>query len=74
MLDGFGLGSVGQGGGDFIEERTLGNTNIKQCFRKVANGNFTATVKVLSSSGVAPYCNDTIKALEAKHPYKTPHP
>nr|GEV08505.1 putative reverse transcriptase domain-containing protein [Tanacetum cinerariifolium] len=27
-------------------------------------------VKVLSSSGVAPYCDDTIKALEAKHPYK----
>ncbi|GJY88442.1 hypothetical protein Tco_0503070 [Tanacetum coccineum] len=29
-------------------------------------------VKVLSSSGVAPYCDDTIKALEAKHPYKPP--
>ncbi|GJX51853.1 hypothetical protein Tco_0278698 [Tanacetum coccineum] len=29
-------------------------------------------VKVLSSYGVALYCNDTIKALEAKHPYKPP--
>ncbi|GJS64234.1 hypothetical protein Tco_0678798 [Tanacetum coccineum] len=29
-------------------------------------------VKVLSSSSVAPYCDDTIKALEAKHPYKPP--
>nr|GFA01176.1 putative reverse transcriptase domain-containing protein [Tanacetum cinerariifolium] len=29
-------------------------------------------VKVLSSSGVALYCDDTIKALEAKHPYKSP--
>ncbi|GKD07055.1 hypothetical protein Tco_1186740, partial [Tanacetum coccineum] len=37
MLDGFGLGSVGQGGGDFMEERTLGNINIKQCFRKRLN-------------------------------------
>nr|GEW98666.1 reverse transcriptase domain-containing protein [Tanacetum cinerariifolium]GEX01993.1 reverse transcriptase domain-containing protein [Tanacetum cinerariifolium] len=29
-------------------------------------------VKVLSSSGVAPYCDDTIKALEAKHSCKPP--
>nr|GEU62337.1 auxilin-like protein [Tanacetum cinerariifolium] len=27
-------------------------------------------VKVLSSSSVAPYCDDAIKALEAKNPYK----
>ncbi|GJZ83759.1 hypothetical protein Tco_0648932 [Tanacetum coccineum] len=32
----------------------------------------TAAVKVLSSSGVASYCDDTIKTLEAKHPYRTP--
>nr|GEX05015.1 putative reverse transcriptase domain-containing protein [Tanacetum cinerariifolium] len=31
-----------------------------------------AAVKVLSSFGVAPYCDDTIKSLEAKHPYKPP--
>ncbi|GJU97539.1 hypothetical protein Tco_1326810 [Tanacetum coccineum] len=31
-----------------------------------------AAVKVLSSSGLASYCDDTIKALEAKHPYKPP--
>ncbi|GJW14651.1 hypothetical protein Tco_0018784 [Tanacetum coccineum] len=29
-------------------------------------------VKVLSSFGVALFCDDTIKALEAKHPYKPP--
>nr|GEW29297.1 hypothetical protein [Tanacetum cinerariifolium] len=29
-------------------------------------------LKVLSSSGVASYCDNTIKALEAKHPYKPP--
>ncbi|GJZ95308.1 putative reverse transcriptase domain-containing protein [Tanacetum coccineum] len=72
ILDGSALGSFGQGGGDFLEEGAMGNTNIKQCLRKVADGHFTAVVKVLSSSGVTPYCDDTIKALEAKHPYKTP--
>ncbi|GJX71626.1 hypothetical protein Tco_0308797 [Tanacetum coccineum] len=60
------------GGGDFLEEGATSNTNIKQCLRKVADGQFTAAVKVLSSSGVASYCDDTIKALEAKHPYKPP--
>ncbi|GKA48469.1 putative reverse transcriptase domain-containing protein, partial [Tanacetum coccineum] len=72
ILDGSALGSFGQGGGDFLEEGATGNTNIKQCLRKVADGHFTAAVKVLSSSGVAPYCEDTIKALKAKHPYKPP--
>ena len=72
MLDGSGLGPLGQGGDDFLEEGKTSNTNIRQCLRKVADGHFTAAVKVLSSSGVAPYCDDTIKALEAKHPYKQP--
>ncbi|GKD45718.1 hypothetical protein Tco_1270363 [Tanacetum coccineum] len=45
---------------------------IRQCLCTVANGHFTVAVKVLSSSGVASYCDDTIKALEAKHPYKPP--
>ncbi|GKA53481.1 hypothetical protein Tco_0746796 [Tanacetum coccineum] len=70
ILDGSALGSFGQCGGDFLEEEATGNTNIKQCLCKVANGYFTAVVKVLSSSSVAPYYDDTIKALEAKHPYK----
>ncbi|GKB85925.1 hypothetical protein Tco_0958197 [Tanacetum coccineum] len=55
ILDGSVLGSFGQGGGYFLEEGATGNTNIKQCLRKVADGHFTAAVKVLSSSGVAPY-------------------
>nr|GEV67833.1 putative reverse transcriptase domain-containing protein [Tanacetum cinerariifolium] len=55
ILDGSALGSFGQGGGDFLKEGATGNTNIKQCLRKVADGHFTAAVKVLSSSGVAPY-------------------
>ncbi|GJW80500.1 putative reverse transcriptase domain-containing protein, partial [Tanacetum coccineum] len=72
IIDGPVLGSFGQGGGDFLEEGATGNTNIKQCLRMVADGHFTGAVKVLSSSSVAPYCDDTIKALEAKHPYKPP--
>nr|GEW31748.1 putative reverse transcriptase domain-containing protein [Tanacetum cinerariifolium] len=48
----------------------VGNTNIKQCLRKAADGHFIAAVKVLSSFGVASHCDDTIKALDAKHPYK----
>nr|GEV82287.1 hAT dimerization domain, ribonuclease H-like domain protein [Tanacetum cinerariifolium] len=52
ILDGSALGSFGQGGGDFLEEGATGNTNIKQCLRKVADGHFTAAVKVLTSSGI----------------------
>nr|GEX35433.1 putative reverse transcriptase domain-containing protein [Tanacetum cinerariifolium] len=72
ILDGSTLGSFGQCGGVFLKEGATGNTNIKQCLRKVSDGHFTAAVKVLSSSGVASYCDDTIKSLEAKHPYKPP--
>nr|GEY08214.1 putative reverse transcriptase domain-containing protein [Tanacetum cinerariifolium] len=72
ILNGSALGSFGQGGGNFLEEGATGNTNIKQSLRKVADRHFTAAIKVLSSSGVASYCDDTIKALEAKHPYKSP--
>nr|GEW25996.1 zinc finger, CCHC-type [Tanacetum cinerariifolium] len=72
MLDGSGSVPLSQGGGDLLKEGTTGNTNIRQCLRKVADVHFTAAMKVLSSSGVAPYCDDTIKALEAIHPYKPP--
>ncbi|GJY50919.1 hypothetical protein Tco_0441766 [Tanacetum coccineum] len=54
----------------FARLKSLLHTNIKQCLRKVAVGHLMAAVKVLSSSDVAPYCDDTFKALEAKHPYK----
>ncbi|GKA68761.1 putative reverse transcriptase domain-containing protein, partial [Tanacetum coccineum] len=72
ILDGSALRFFGHGGGDFLEERATGNTNIKKCLGKVADEHFTPAVKVLSSSGIAPYYDDTIKALEAKHPYKPP--
>ncbi|GKA36247.1 putative reverse transcriptase domain-containing protein [Tanacetum coccineum] len=66
------MGSFGQGGDDFIKDGATCNTNIKKCHRKVKDGHFTTAVKLLPSSGVAPYCDDTSKALEVKNPYKPP--
>ncbi|KAJ0622007.1 hypothetical protein HanIR_Chr01g0015231 [Helianthus annuus] len=53
-------------------DRQEGRTNVKQCLRKVADGHFTAAVKVLSSSGVAPLGPSTLKALAEKHPVTPP--
>lgn len=50
------------------KEITSGNTNIRQCLRKVADVHFTTTMKVLCSTGVAPFGSDTMKSLEDKHP------
>ena len=72
IFDSPALGSLGQGGVDNPEESTVSNTNVRQCLRKVADGHFTAAVKVLCSSGVAPYNDNTVQALEAKHPYREP--
>ncbi|GKE34226.1 hypothetical protein Tco_1453548, partial [Tanacetum coccineum] len=52
-VDGSGSVSLGEGGGDFQEERKTRNTNIRQYLRKVADGHFTSAVKVLSSSGIS---------------------
>jgi len=46
--------------------------NVKACLRKVMDGHFTAAVKVLCSSGVAPFGKDTLKVLVAKHPTVPP--
>ncbi|GJS29937.1 putative reverse transcriptase domain-containing protein [Tanacetum coccineum] len=63
----------------FNEEEDVENVydesaNLIQNTKAGGSSSFTAVaaVKVLSSSGVASYCDDTIKALEAKHPYKPP--
>ncbi|GJY72796.1 hypothetical protein Tco_0477227 [Tanacetum coccineum] len=58
--------------GEKMMEGTTCNTNIKKCLRKVTDGHFTTAVKLLPSSSVAPYCDDTSKALEVKNPYKPP--
>ncbi|KAJ0925109.1 putative reverse transcriptase domain, exostosin [Helianthus annuus] len=54
------------------EEEKERDPNIKQCLRKVRDGHFTAAVKVLCSSGVAPLADSTLKALIDKHPVVSP--
>ncbi|GKB18372.1 hypothetical protein Tco_0852295 [Tanacetum coccineum] len=49
----------------------LSEQNLKQCKRKICDGHYTAAVRVLSSSGVAPYNNATLQELKAKHPFKS---
>ncbi|KAJ0587341.1 hypothetical protein HanRHA438_Chr04g0160781 [Helianthus annuus] len=53
-------------------DNEYGGTDVKQCLRKVADGHFTAAVKVLCSSGVAPLNKNTLEALVAKHPCMPP--
>ncbi|GKB80070.1 hypothetical protein Tco_0946965 [Tanacetum coccineum] len=53
------------------DSSTVG-TNVKQCLRKVSDRHFTADVKVLCSSGVAPFGTDNLTALLAKHPILPP--
>ena len=48
------------------------SSNVRQCLRKVADGHFTAAVKVLCSSGVAPINDSTLNALKDKHPDMPP--
>ncbi|GJV15020.1 hypothetical protein Tco_1360343 [Tanacetum coccineum] len=54
------------------EDIDLGERNIKQCKRKICDGHYTAAVRVLSSSGVAPYNDATLGDLKTKHPFKPP--
>ncbi|KAD7476910.1 hypothetical protein E3N88_00046 [Mikania micrantha] len=54
------------------EEDKERDPNVKQCLRKVRDGHFTAAVKVLCSSGVAPLGDSTLKALIDKHPVVPP--
>ncbi|GJW59182.1 putative reverse transcriptase domain-containing protein, partial [Tanacetum coccineum] len=55
-----------------IDEDNLevGERDVKQCKRKICDGYYTAVVKVLSSSGVAPYNDATLEDLKAKHHLK----
>ncbi|GKB91100.1 hypothetical protein Tco_0963372 [Tanacetum coccineum] len=49
----------------------LSEWNLKQCRRKICDGHYTAAVRYLSSSGVAPYGDATLHELKAKHPFKS---
>nr|GEV09755.1 hypothetical protein [Tanacetum cinerariifolium] len=49
----------------------LSERNIKQCKRKICDDHYTVAVRVLSSSGVAPYNEATLDDLKTKHPFKS---
>nr|GEV28758.1 hypothetical protein [Tanacetum cinerariifolium] len=51
-------------------DHELSEQNLKQCKRKICDGHYTTTVRVLSSSGVSPYNDATLQELKAKHPFK----
>ncbi|GKE83457.1 hypothetical protein Tco_1557199, partial [Tanacetum coccineum] len=51
------------------DDLDLGEQNIKQCKRKICDGHYTDAVRVLSSSGVAPYSEATLDDLKTKHPF-----
>ncbi|GJW59183.1 hypothetical protein Tco_0105914 [Tanacetum coccineum] len=53
------------------EDLDLGEWNIKKYKRKICDGHYTTAVRVLSSSGVAPYNDVTLEELKTKHPFKT---
>nr|GEW64116.1 hypothetical protein [Tanacetum cinerariifolium] len=53
------------------EDLDLGERNLKQCKRKICDGHYTSVVRVLSSSGVAPYNDATLQELKAKHPFES---
>jgi hypothetical protein len=72
VLGNYGQESLGNRRDNIEEENNHMNTNIKQCLRKAADGHFTAAVKVLGSSRVAPYNEDTMRVMEKKHPYRPP--
>ncbi|GKE18867.1 hypothetical protein Tco_1426444 [Tanacetum coccineum] len=56
---------------DLGEDIDLSERNLKQCRRKNCDGHYTATVRVLSSSGVALYNDATLQELKAKHTFKS---
>ncbi|MCH87008.1 hypothetical protein A2U01_0007872 [Trifolium medium] len=72
VLGNYGQDSLGYGRDNIEEGHNKMDINIKQCLRKVADGHFTVDVKVLRSSRVAPYNEDTMKVLGDKHPYMSP--
>jgi hypothetical protein len=72
LLDNYDLESLSYRRDNTEEGKHKRKTNIQQCLRKVADGHFTAAVKVLGSSGVAPYNEATLKVLGKNHPHMPP--
>nr|GEY70538.1 hypothetical protein [Tanacetum cinerariifolium] len=53
------------------EDLDLSERNLKLCKRNIYDDHYTTIVRVLSSSGIAPYNDATLKELKAKHPFKS---
>nr|GEW92298.1 hypothetical protein [Tanacetum cinerariifolium] len=53
------------------EDLDLSERNLKQCSRKICDGHYIAAVRVLFSSGIAPYNDATLQELKTKHPFKS---
>ncbi|GKC80521.1 hypothetical protein Tco_1131295, partial [Tanacetum coccineum] len=51
------------------EDLDLGERNIKKCKRKICDGHYTTSVRVLFSTGVALYSDATLEDLQTKHPF-----
>ncbi|CAL1369107.1 unnamed protein product [Linum trigynum] len=49
------------------EDLVSGELNLRKCQRKIYDGHYIATVRVLSSSSVAPYSDATLLDLQNKH-------
>nr|GEZ02301.1 hypothetical protein [Tanacetum cinerariifolium] len=52
------------------EKLDLDEQNVKQCKRKICDGHYTVSIRVLSSFGIVPYNDATLKDLKAKLPLK----
>ncbi|XP_026424430.1 uncharacterized protein LOC113320753 [Papaver somniferum] len=46
--------------------------NLRVCKKKIRNGLFTVAIKLLTSSGIAPVGEDTLKGLHDDHPFAPP--
>lgn len=45
------------------------NLNLRACQKKLSYGHYTAAIRVLSSNGIAPFTEDTLRELRQKHPH-----
>lgn len=68
VLNNYEQDKLGHEGVFIVEEDAKVSSNGKQCLRKIADGHFTTTVKVLGSSGVSPYNAHIMKVLEVNTP------
>ncbi|KAL8151992.1 hypothetical protein V2J09_021800 [Rumex salicifolius] len=66
------LSEVASSSNGVKKSRSPDEANLFQCKRKLGDVQFTAAIKVLTSSNIAPSNSATLHDLEAKHPYAPP--